>query len=146
MSTIEIVSTVAEYTEIHSPVSLKFLLPSARDSSSSISLFSAIFWFWLWLFFKIMNIFLYYIPNIIVNLFSVNFQITLSLSSIVITLTGIISFCFLIVRYKYLTRYSKTTKSTDKPKSSNKNIDLVGSIKRTREEIQNRHQIIWMNF
>ena len=132
MSTIEIVSTVAEYTEIHSPVSLKFLLPSARDSSSSISLFSAIFWFWLWLFFKIMNIFLYYIPNIIVNLFSVNFQITLSLSSIVITLTGIISFCFLIVRYKYLTRYSKTTKSTDKPKSSNKNIDLVGSIKKNK--------------
>lgn len=132
MSTIEVVSTVAEHAELHSPVSLQFLLPSARDSSSSISLFSAIFWFWLWLFFKIMNIFLYYIPNIIVNLFSVNFQITLSLSSIVITLTGIISFCFLIVRYKYLTRYSKTTKSTDKPKSSNKNIDLVGSIKKNK--------------
>ena len=29
-------------------------------------------------------------------------------------------------------RYSKTTKSTDKPKSSNKNIDLVGSIKKNK--------------
>lgn len=132
MSTVDITSTAAKNVELHSAVSLQFILPSARDSSSSISLFSAIFWFWLWLFFKIMNVFLYYIPNIIINLFAVNFQITLSLSSIIITLTGIISFCFLIVRYKYLTRYSKTTKSTDKPKPSNKNIDLVGSIKKKK--------------
>lgn len=124
--------TVATYSETYATESLLLLLlPSPRDASSSISLVSAIFWFWLWLFFKVINFFVYYIPNIIINLFSVSFQITLSLSSIVVTLTGIISVCFLIVRYKYLTRYSKSTKSSDKPKVSNDNIDLVSSMKKS---------------
>lgn len=117
-----------EYSSVLSP----YLLPSARDSSASISFLSAIWWFWLWLFFKTMNIFVYYIPNMMVNLISVNFQITLSLSSIIITLSLIIALCFLVVRYKYLTRYSINTKSTDKPKASNKNIDLVSSMKKNK--------------
>ncbi|CAK7913123.1 lysophospholipase Nte1p [[Candida] anglica] len=50
------------------------------------------------------------LPSSAVRILSKNFQITLSLSSLLISLTLLIGVCFLIVRYKYLTGYSKNTK------------------------------------
>lgn len=105
------------------------LLPPARDSSSSISVLTAMLWFSLWIFFKIMNYVVVIVPTIFLNVMSVNYQITLSVSSILITLVVIVGICFIIVRYKYLTGYSKNTKPKD-AKPNHKDLDLVGDMKK----------------
>lgn len=105
-----------------------YLLPSAKDSSSSISLLTAILWFCLCIFFKIMNYIVVIVPSILINALAVNYQITLSLSLILIALTLIVGFCFVIVRYKYLTGYSKETKPKDITLVFKKGMDLVADI------------------
>lgn len=84
-------------------------LPPAKDSVSSITFLTASLWYWLWIFFKIMNYVVVIIPTIFLNMLQMNFQITLSLLSILTCLVITVSLCYFIVRHKYLTRYSKET-------------------------------------
>jgi lysophospholipid hydrolase len=77
---------------------------------------------------QIINWVAIYLPTMIINALSTNFQISLSLSSILIFLAGIVGFCFLIVRYKYLTRYSEHTRISDGPNTTKTSLDIVDSL------------------
>lgn len=103
--------------------------PSAPPATSLFlkSIWYAFWWLWLMVVFKIMNIILLYIPSKIMNALSINFEITLNLLSILVALLAIITVCFLVVRYKYLTGYSKDTsdrKTKGKVNPSASNINL----------------------
>lgn len=108
-------------------------LPPAKDSVSSITFLTASLWYWLWVFFKIMNYVVVIIPTIFLNMLQMNFQITLSLLSILTCLVITVSLCYFIVRHKYLTRYSKDTlpPKQDNLGHASRSIDYVtGSRKR----------------
>lgn len=77
---------------------------------------------------QIINWVAIYLPTMIINALSTNFQISLSLSSILIFLAGIVGLCFLIVRYKYLTRYSEHTRISDGPNTTKTSLDIVDSL------------------
>lgn len=85
-----------------------------------------------------MNYVVVIVPTAIINILSVNFQITLSLSLILIALTLIIGFCFLIVRYKYLTGYSKETKPKDITQLFKKGMDLVADVANKKKRGRNK--------
>ncbi|CUM64467.1 uncharacterized protein PRCAT00002071001 [Priceomyces carsonii] len=102
------------------------MLPSARESISNISFASAILWFALWIGFKLLDWFILCLPTIVLNLFSINFDIKLSMASLMGIFLVLMMFCYVLLRYKYLTGFSKnTTPEGEKPK---KNLDLVGSV------------------
>lgn len=123
---------------LSSITSPQLFLPHAKESSSSISVVTATLWFVLCIFFKIMNYVVVIVPTILINSLSVNYQITLSLSSILLTLSGVVAVCFVIVRYKYLTGYSKSTKPKETSKLKNKDISLVGDMSNKKKRGDNR--------
>ncbi|KAL7662494.1 Lysophospholipase NTE1 [[Candida] zeylanoides] len=80
---------------------------------------------------RIANIFLLNAPTMIIRTLSTNFQITLSLSSILMGCGVLTGLCFLVVRYKYLTGYSKGTKAaTATPADKKASLGLVLKKKR----------------
>lgn len=109
-------------------------LPPAKDSVSSITFLTASLWYWLWVFFKIMNYVVVIIPTIFLNMLQMNFQITLSLLSILTCLAITVSLCYFIVRHKYLTRYSKETLPPLQDSSSHgtRGIDYVEGSRKKR--------------
>lgn len=70
--------------------------------------FHTALWAWRCVFWTV-NYLAVTVPSIIINLLAINFQITLSLSSLLMALSFIVAGCFLVVRYRYLTRYSANT-------------------------------------
>ncbi|KAK6463472.1 hypothetical protein DFJ63DRAFT_121760 [Scheffersomyces coipomensis] len=127
-------------TSISSSLSSTNVLPSAREYTS-LPFLSAFIWFCSWLFFKIMNLIVLYIPSKILKLLSTDFEITLNLSTILLSLTLILGVGFLIVRYKYLSGYSEDIKGETnklknvssggpKLKNSKSNIDLFDNQKK----------------
>lgn len=59
--------------------------------------------------FRLINWLFVTLPTIVIGMLSQTFQITLSLSSILIFVAIVTTICFFVVRYKYLTRYSRNS-------------------------------------
>ena len=70
----------------------------------------------LWTCFRVVNWFLVTLPSILLGMLSKTFQITLSLSSILMFVVAVTAICFLVVRYKYLTRYSRNSAAKEPAK------------------------------
>ncbi|ODV67179.1 hypothetical protein HYPBUDRAFT_153073 [Hyphopichia burtonii NRRL Y-1933] len=124
-------------SSLSASLSPSLILPPARDSSSSISIVTATLWFWLWIFFKVMNYVVVIVPTIILNLLSINYQVTLSLSLILVTLSIMLGISFIIVRYRYLTGYSKDTQPGIKSKK-HKDIDIVNDMTNKKHRGENK--------
>ncbi|CAH2353635.1 lysophospholipase Nte1p [[Candida] railenensis] len=81
---------------------------------------------------KIVNLVLLLAPSFVTKMLSKNYQVTLSLSSILMAIGILMVIGILVVRYKYLTGYSKNTKGGVHTKSSDnkktKSINLVDSV------------------
>ncbi|KAK6453806.1 uncharacterized protein RJT20DRAFT_131249 [Scheffersomyces xylosifermentans] len=141
------VSVVSEASS--AVMSVSSLVPpiSPRQTSSVLgTLWYGFLWFWSTVVFKVMNLILLCVPSVIVNALSKNFDIQLTLSSILIALSFIIAVCFLIVRYKYLTGYSKDTRAEPNGKIKvsasttslkNKSMDYVGQKKNEKRSTSN---------
>lgn len=83
------------------------LPPSNQPEVHDLHFHTAL-WAWRWVFWTV-NYVAVTVPSIILNVLAINFLITLSLSSLLIALSFIVAGCFLVVRYRYLTRYSANT-------------------------------------
>lgn len=70
----------------------------------------------LWTCFRVVNWLLVTLPSILLGMLSKTFQITLSLSSILMFVVAVTAICFLVVRYKYLTRYSRNSAAKEPAK------------------------------
>ncbi|CAI5755888.1 unnamed protein product [Candida verbasci] len=66
-----------------------------------------VFYFGQWLFVKVLNLVLIDIPTFIIKLLSKNFEFNLHLSSLLLFIIGALIFGIIIIRYFYLTGYSK---------------------------------------
>lgn len=123
-------STVATDMSQLSQQGISSLYTSNQSGLGLILVFGVTFCFSL--IYMIVYSIVYSIPNFVVTMLSTNFQITLSLSSILLALIIIITICCLILRYKFLTRYSRNTRSDEAPKNPNQALDFLGSIKENK--------------
>lgn len=114
------------------------VLPPAQDAGS-VSLLTATLWYWLWIFFKIMNYVVVLVPTILVNMLQKSFLVELLLQLILtyLFITALLS--FLVVRHKYLTRYSKETAvpKSDKREKFGRGIDYVTKNQRGSDRSKN---------
>lgn len=106
------------------------------DMSSAMPLLYAsivsIFLYWIWATLVVVNYVFVVIPRKIVFLLHMRFLVTLSLLLMLFYLGITASLSYLIVRHKYLSRYSKN--SPEKPETSNNNrrvgVDLVNGTRK----------------
>lgn len=89
------------------------------DESSSLSAWAAILLYLLWLVFRVFNYIFFIVPSMVMSMFQMSFSITLSLLLLLVYLAIIVTLCYLIVRNKYLTRYSKETAPPKQEKLNN---------------------------
>lgn len=79
-------------------------------SETPATFVAASLWYWLWVLVRVMNYTLVTIPSVLMSILQTSFLVTLSLLLVLLYLAVTASLCYLVVRHKYLTRYSKETK------------------------------------
>lgn len=101
-------SAIQSASTTYATIASLALSPPYVDTSS-ISALAAIFFYFLWLTFRVFNYFFIFLPSVVMSMFQMTFSVTLSLLLLLVYLLITSTLCYLVVRNKYLTRYSKET-------------------------------------